>query len=117
MHEERLSQWQRSHSYLGAAHDRNAGRTRLVMWLTLAMMVAEIAAGTMFRSMALLADGWHMASHAAALGIASAAYFYARRNVANESYSFGTGKVFQPRVLEYRKSVLSLPQTVAIQTR
>ncbi len=93
MHEEHLTQWQRSHSYLGTAHDRNEGRTRLVLGLTLVMMVVEIAAGTVFKSMALLADGWHMASHAAALGIASAAYTYARRHAANESYSFGTGKV------------------------
>ncbi len=93
MHEEQLTQWQRSHSYLGMAHDRNEGRTRLVLLLTLVMMVVEIAAGTVFNSMALLADGWHMASHAAALGIASAAYMYARRHAANETYSFGTGKV------------------------
>ena len=93
MHEEQLTQWQRSHSYLGTAHDRNEGRTRLVLGLTLVMMVVEIAAGTVFNSMALLADGWHMASHAAALGIASAAYMYARRHAANETYSFGTGKV------------------------
>jgi cation diffusion facilitator family transporter len=88
-----MARWQRSHLYLGATHGRNEGRTRLVLILTLVMMVAEVAAGTVFNSMALVADGWHMASHAAALGIASAAYMYARRHAANETYSFGTGKV------------------------
>lgn len=95
MHEDNdfLAQWQRDHHYLGVAHGRNEGRTRLVLLLTAAMMVAEIAAGTAFKSMALLADGWHMASHAAALGMASLAYMFARRHVRNEVFSFGTGKV------------------------
>jgi cation diffusion facilitator family transporter len=57
------------------------------------MMVAEIAAGTAFNSMALLADGWHMASHASALSITAFAYFYARRHATNLRYSFGTWKV------------------------
>jgi cation diffusion facilitator family transporter len=92
-HADSVAPWRRDHNYLGAGHARNEGRTRLVLGLTLAMMVAEIAAGTVFNSMALLADGWHMASHAAALGIASLAYLYARRHAANETYSFGTGKV------------------------
>ena len=91
--DEILARWQRDHLYLGDAHGRNEGRTRLVLALTILMMIAEIIAGTMFNSMALLADGWHMASHAAALGIASAADMYARRHAANETYSFGTGKV------------------------
>ena len=68
--DEFLAQWRREHSYLGETHGRNEGRTRIVLGLTLVMMVAEIAAGTVFGSMALLADGWHMASHAAALGLA-----------------------------------------------
>jgi cation diffusion facilitator family transporter len=95
MHEsdEALARWQRDHLYLGEAHRRNEGRTRMVLVLTLAMMVAEIAAGTVFGSMALLADGWHMGSHAAALGLAGAAYLYARRHADNAFYSFGTGKV------------------------
>ena len=91
--DEILARWQRSHLYLGESHGRNEGRTRLVLVLTILMMVGEIAAGTVFNSMALLADGWHMASHAAALGLASAAYIYARRHATNEAYSFGTGKV------------------------
>jgi cation diffusion facilitator family transporter len=68
-------------------------RTRWVVALTVVMMVVEIAAGTVFGSMALLADGWHMATHAAALGIAAFAYSFARRRANDERYSFGTGKV------------------------
>ena len=81
------------HDYLGSGHEENARRTRLVVFLTLAMMVAEIAAGYLTGSMALLADGFHMATHAGALGIAAAAYAYARRHVANPRFTFGTGKV------------------------
>lgn len=82
-----------SHSFLGATHDENARRTRWVVVLTFAMMIVEILAGYVTGSMALLADGFHMATHAGALGIAAVAYAYARRNVANEHFSFGTGKV------------------------
>ena len=81
------------HDYLGSGHEENARRTRLVVLLTLVMMVAEIAAGYVTGSMALLADGFHMATHAGALGIAALAYGYARRNVANPRFTFGTGKV------------------------
>ncbi len=69
------------------------GRTLVVVALTAITMVVEIAAGLLFGSMALLADGLHMASHAAALGIAAFAYRYARRHAADRRYSFGTGKV------------------------
>lgn len=93
MHDHKLDTWQRDHSYLGAGHDRNEAAARWVMIITLAMMVAEIAAGTIYGSMALLADGWHMASHAAALGISAFAYQYARRHRDNAHFSFGTGKV------------------------
>lgn len=81
------------HNFLGAAHDRNARRTMWVVWLTAAMMVGEIAAGYLTGSMALLADGFHMATHAGALGVAAAAYSYARRHAGNPAFSFGTGKV------------------------
>jgi cation diffusion facilitator family transporter len=64
-----------------------------VVGLTLAMMIGEIVAGMAFGSMALLADGWHMGTHAAALGVAAFAYAYARRHAADPRYSFGTGKV------------------------
>lgn len=81
------------HQFLGSAHDQNARRTLWVVILTLVMMAAEIAAGYITGSMALLADGFHMATHAGALGIAAAAYAYARRHAGNARYSFGTGKV------------------------
>ncbi|MGB7411445.1 MAG: CDF family Co(II)/Ni(II) efflux transporter DmeF [Sphingopyxis granuli] len=82
-----------NHVYLGARHDENARRTLWVVLLTAAMMVAEIAAGLALDSMALLADGFHMATHAGALGIAALAYAYAKRHATSGRYSFGTGKV------------------------
>ncbi len=82
-----------THVFLGSAHEENAKRTLWVVMLTVVMMVAEIATGALTGSMALLADGFHMATHAAALGIAAAAYAYARRHATNTRYSFGTGKV------------------------
>jgi cation diffusion facilitator family transporter len=80
-------------SWLGEHHDRHARRTQWVVALTVVMMVAEIAGGTWYGSMALVADGWHMATHAAALGIAALAYRYARRHAQDPRFSFGTGKV------------------------
>lgn len=82
-----------SHDYLGAGHDENARRTVWVVWLTAVMMVGEIFAGYVTGSMALLADGFHMATHAGALGIAVIAYRYAKAHVTNPRYTFGTGKV------------------------
>ncbi|MBI6750948.1 CDF family Co(II)/Ni(II) efflux transporter DmeF [Pseudomonas syringae] len=82
-----------SHNFLGAGHDDNAKRTLWVVGLTVVMMVGEIAAGYITGSMALLADGFHMATHAGALGIAAAAYAFARKHSENSAYSFGTGKV------------------------
>lgn len=81
------------HVFLGADHDRNGRRTLWVIALTAAMMVAEIVAGAAFGSLALLADGFHMATHAGALAIAAVAYAYARRHAHDANYSFGTGKV------------------------
>ncbi|MBB5445559.1 MULTISPECIES: CDF family Co(II)/Ni(II) efflux transporter DmeF [unclassified Paraburkholderia] len=81
------------HSFLGSSHDEKARRTRSVVALTVVMMIGEIAAGYVTGSMALLADGFHMATHAGALGIAALAYSFARRNSANRAFSFGTGKV------------------------
>jgi cation diffusion facilitator family transporter len=80
-------------SFLGDHHDRNEHRTWLVVALTVVMMVGEIAGGTYYGSMALVADGWHMATHAAALTIAALAYRYARRHAFDPAFSFGTGKV------------------------
>lgn len=81
------------HVFLSASHDENARRTRWVVVLTALMMVGEIIAGYLTGSMALLADGFHMATHAGALGVAAAAYAYAKRHARNPAYSFGTGKV------------------------
>jgi cation diffusion facilitator family transporter len=68
-------------------------RTRQVMWLTAVTMVIEIVAGTLFGSMALLADGWHMSSHALALGVSAVAYALARRLAHDPRFAFGTWKI------------------------
>ena len=88
-----LSALTHDHVFLGAKHDENARRTVWVVLLTAAMMVAEIIAGIAFNSMALLADGFHMATHAGALGVAALAYGYARRHAHGRRFTFGTGKV------------------------
>jgi cation diffusion facilitator family transporter len=92
MHTHSLDQRTHSHFFLGEKHERNERRTWFVVALTVVMMVGEIIAGSYFGSMALLADGWHMGTHAAALGIAGLAYLFARRQAANTHFSFGTGK-------------------------
>ncbi|MCL6653996.1 cation transporter [Agrobacterium rubi] len=81
-----------SHVFLGDNHERNERRVWAVIGLTTAMMVAEIAAGSWFGSMALTADGWHMATHAGAMLISALAYLYARRQIKNARFTFGTGK-------------------------
>ncbi len=81
------------HVFLGADHDRNARRTWIVIAITATMMVVEIVAGTIYGSMALVADGWHMSTHAAALLIAALSYRYARRHANNPRFTFGTGKL------------------------
>ncbi|MBS0237776.1 MAG: CDF family Co(II)/Ni(II) efflux transporter DmeF [Proteobacteria bacterium] len=93
VHEQMAGPTGHSHVFLGDNHERNERRTRLVIALTVAMMVGEIVAGTVFGSMALVADGWHMATHAVAMLIAALAYFYARRNAGNPHFTFGTGKM------------------------
>src|SRR5439155_5701635 len=92
MHSHSVDQWTHDHVFLGPKHAHNERRTWIVVALTAIMMVGEIAAGTLFASMALLADGWHMATHAAALGIAGAAYLFARQQAGNSRFTFGTGK-------------------------
>lgn len=92
-HHETLHAFQHPHDFLGHDHERNARRTWTVVGLTSAMMVVEIAAGWWTGSMALLADGWHMATHAGALSIAGLAYWFAHRHRGNRRFSFGTGKV------------------------
>ena len=93
MHTQRLDWWQHEHVFGQDQVKSGERRTLLVVLLTAVMMVVEIAAGLAFGSMALLADGLHMASHATALGISVFAYVYARRLAGHPRYSFGTGKV------------------------
>jgi cation diffusion facilitator family transporter len=81
------------HVFLGADHERNERKVWLVIALTATMMVAEIVAGSIFGSMALTADGWHMSTHAGAMLISALAYLYARRQARNPRYTFGTGKL------------------------
>lgn len=82
-----------SHVFLGSDHQRNERRIWLVIALTAVMMVIEIGAGTVYGSMALVADGWHMSTHASAMLISALAYLYARRHAHNARFTFGTGKL------------------------
>ncbi|HUQ52016.1 MAG TPA: CDF family Co(II)/Ni(II) efflux transporter DmeF [Gammaproteobacteria bacterium] len=93
MQEDALKRWRHDHSFGQDRRRPGERKTHLVIAITAAMMVVEIAAGVLFGSMALLADGLHMASHAVALGINAYAYAYARRHAHDASFSFGTGKV------------------------
>lgn len=93
MEEEILKRWRHQHSFGQDQKRPGEFRTLLVITITASMMIVEIAAGIAFGSMALLADGLHMGSHAVALSINAFAYVYARRHAHNERYSFGTGKV------------------------
>jgi len=93
VHSHTLADWCHDHVFLGHAHDRNERRTWAVVALTATMMVAEIAGGTIFGSMALLADGWHMSTHAGALAIAAFAYRFARSHARDPRFTFGTGKL------------------------
>jgi cation diffusion facilitator family transporter len=81
------------HVFLGSDHSRNERKVWLVIALTASMMVAEIVAGTLYGSMALVADGWHMSTHAGAMLIAALAYAYARRHARDPRFTFGTGKL------------------------
>lgn len=93
MHQRNIARWRHDHTFGQDQKRSGETRTLIVVVLTLAMMVWEIAAGWLYGSMALLADGLHMGSHATALGIAVFAYAYARRNADSARFSFGTGKV------------------------
>ena len=93
MHGPSLQTLQHEHVFLGDNHERNERRTWFVIALTATMMVVEIAAGTIYGSMALVADGWHMSTHAAAMLISALAYFYARRHARDPRFTFGTGKL------------------------
>lgn len=92
MHSHTLDRWTHEHVFLGSHHAQNERRTWLVVALTTAMMVGEIVGGSIFGSMALLADGWHMSTHAVAIGIAALAYRFARHHARNPRFAFGTGK-------------------------
>ena len=93
MHSENLHLWQHSHAAGQDVRRPGEQRTFLVIAITGTMMVVEIVAGILFGSMALLADGLHMASHAAALSISAFAYVYTRRHAHDPRFNFGTGKV------------------------
>ncbi len=81
-----------SHSFLGAGHERSERKTWAVIWLCGAMMIAEIVGGMLFGSIALVADGMHMSTHAGALLLAALAYTYARKYADDPRFTFGTGK-------------------------
>ena len=87
-----LTAWTHSHSFDSGSRAAERG-TMLVMWITLTMMVIEISAGWWFNSMALLADGWHMGSHALAIGLSAFAYVAARRYASDVRFAFGTFKI------------------------
>jgi cation diffusion facilitator family transporter len=92
-HVHSIQDFQHGHVFLGPRHGENEKRVWLVVVLTAVMMVAEIVGGTAFGSMALVADGWHMSTHAAALTISALAYYFARRHARDGRFAFGTGKL------------------------
>jgi cation diffusion facilitator family transporter len=87
-----LSEWIHDHLF-DEGSEAAEKSTRLVMWITAVMMLVEIVAGWWFNSMALLADGWHMSSHAIAIGLSAFAYAAARRYAKDPRFSFGTWKI------------------------
>jgi cation diffusion facilitator family transporter len=93
MHSHSMDDFRHEHLFLGADHARNERKTWTVIALCGAMMVAEIVGGALFGSMALMADGLHMSTHAGALLIAAFAYTYARRHAHDPRFTFGTGKL------------------------
>lgn len=92
MNEQALAAWRHDHAFSPGNPVAERG-TRLVMWITAAMMVIEIIAGWWFNSMALLADGWHMSSHAFAIGMSAFAYSAARKYANDARFAFGTWKI------------------------
>jgi cation diffusion facilitator family transporter len=127
MHTRSVEAWRHDHVFLGEHHDENERRTWLVVVLTSVMMVTEIVGGTLYGSMAVVADGWHMSTHAGALAIAAGAYRIARRRAYDARFTFGTGKLGELAgyssamilatisVLIGYESVLRLVQPVAIE--
>src|SRR5208282_5779419 len=82
-----------SHVFLGEGHEKSERKTWAVIWLCGAMMIAEIVGGMLFGSIALVADGLHMSTHAGALLLAALAYTYARKHADDPRFTFGTGKL------------------------
>ena len=93
MHSHSIRAFEHGHVFLGEKHQIHERRTWFVVALTAVMMVAEIIGGTVFGSMALVADGWHMSTHAAALAISALAYRFARKHAHDPRFSLGTGKL------------------------
>ena len=93
MHLHSTANWRHQHTFGQDRPREGERRTVLVLALTAATMAVEVAAGLAFGSVALLADGLHMGSHATAIGISAYAYAYARRHAADPRFAFGTGKV------------------------
>ncbi len=93
MHNRSLQAWQHGHVFLGISHEKRERRIWVVVALTAVTMVIEIVAGFFYGSMALMADGWHMSTHAAALAISALAYRFARKHANDPRFSFGTGKL------------------------
>ena len=93
MHVHTIATFRHEHVFLGEDHTRNERKTWTVIGLCGAMMAAEMIGGVVFGSMALLADGLHMSTHASALVIAALAYAYARRHARDDHFAFGTGKL------------------------
>ena len=92
MNPDDLNDWMHDHAF--DSNSEAAERsTRLVMWITLVMMAVEIFAGWAFNSMSLLADGWHMSSHALAIGLSAMAYATARTYANDPRFAFGTWKI------------------------
>lgn len=92
MHKHTLARWQHSHDF-AFIHEKGEARTKQILVITALTMVAEIVAGSVFGSMALLADGWHMGTHAGAFAITIFAYRYSRKHKKDTDFTFGTGKV------------------------
>jgi len=84
--------WTKGHVFLGAGHGRSESRAKLAALVTALFMTVEIICGLLYHSMALLADGVHMATHVGALGLAAGAYWLARRHAGNTRFTFGSGK-------------------------
>lgn len=93
MHSEDLGAWKHEHTFGQEKKRPGERRTHIVIALTAVMMVVEVGTGLAFGSMALLADGLHMASHACALTISALAYFYTRRHARDSAFCFGAGKI------------------------